>query len=364
MELRTPLAEINLNALSHNLSIAKNKTAKNEILAVVKADAYGHGAVKISKHLSENGISKLGVAFASEAIILREAGINADIHIFFDRDNIEACLKYNLIPTVFDLKTAKRISDAAYRENRNIPVHIKVDTGMGRIGLNVNDAHKEIAEIASLKNIEPEGLMSHFSDADLQDKEFATLQLNKFNSLTDDLGQIGIKFKYLHIANSAAVLTMPDAHLDMVRPGIMLYGYSYPSSDDLRPVMTLKSGILMLKRVPPGTPISYGRTFVTKRESVIATIPIGYGDGYSRMLSNNGEVLVSEQRAPVIGRVCMDTFMIDVTDIPDVSYESEVVIIGKQGEEKITATDIADRTGTISYEVLTSIGKRVPRVYI
>jgi alanine racemase len=363
VEVQKSFAEIDLKALSHNLQVVRQKTGNAEVLAVVKADAYGHGAVTISKYLIQQGVSKLGVAFTNEAITLRESGITTPILIFFDRDNIDACFKYNLTPVVFDLDTARRFSSAADRYKRKIAVHIKVDTGMGRVGFNVDKARTLIPRIAALKNIELEGLMSHFSEADLQDKDFAIQQIKEFLSIVKDLKQKKIHFKYLHIANSAAVMTMPEAHLDMVRPGIMLYGYGYPDVKVLKPVLSLKSRIILLKKVPPHTPISYGRTFITKRKSTIATIPVGYADGYNRKLSNNGEVLINGKRAPVVGRVCMDTIMVDVTDISDVDYKSEVVLIGQQGKERITAQDIAHRIGTIPYEILTSIGQRMKRIY-
>ena len=363
MEVQKSFAEIDLKALSHNLKAAREITGNKDIIAVVKADAYGHGAIHVSKYLVKKGVSALGVAFTKEAVALRESGINTPILVFFDRDNIKECLEYGLTPVVFDLKTAQKISSAAYRSNRSISIHIKVDTGMGRVGICIPKALTEIAQIADLKNIELEGLMSHFSEADLKDKEFANLQLNNFLCLAKDLKKNKITFKYHHISNSAAVLSMPGAHCNMVRPGIMLYGYAYPDVRGLKPLLTLKSKIILLKKVPANTPISYGRTFVTKRKSIIATVPVGYADGYSRKLSNNGEVLISGKRAPIAGRICMDTTMVDVTDIPGVNYKSEVVLIGRQGKEKITANDIAEKTGTIPYEVLTSIGRRIERVY-
>ncbi len=363
MELHKTFAEINLDALSHNLDIVREKTGNKAILAVVKADAYGHGAVKVSNHLIERGVSKLGVAFTHEAIALRESGTTAPILVFFDRDNIDECFKYDLTPVIFDMKTAEKLSSEAYRRNRKIAVHVKVDTGMGRIGFDPDSARSAIPEIASLRNLKIEGLMSHFSEADLQDKDFAEQQIKIFLSVANDLKSKNISLEYLHMANSAAVLTLPQAHFDMVRPGIMLYGYGCCESDRLKPVLSLKSSIVLLKKVPAGTPISYGRTFTTKRKSMIATIPVGYADGYNRKLSNQGEVLINGKRAPVAGRVCMDTIMVDVTDIPDVTYKSEVVLIGRQGKEQITADDIAGKIGTIPYEVLTSIGQRVKRVY-
>ncbi len=361
--MQKAFAEINLNALSHNLTVVRKKTGNIKILAVVKANAYGHGAAEVSHHLVRKGISHLGVAFTNEAIALRESGISSPVLVFFDRDNIDACFTYNLTPTVIDLNTARKFSARARKLNRRIPIHIKVDTGMGRIGFNIRTAPADISTIASLKNIKLEGLMSHFSDADLQDKDFANSQLRNFLSLAGELKKKNIHFPVLHMANSAAVLTMPDAHLTMVRPGIMLYGYGCCESRSLKPVMSVKSKIIFLKKVPAGTPISYGRTFVTGKKSTIATIPVGYADGYDRKLSNQGEVLIKGKRAPVVGRVCMDTIMVDVTDIPDVSYKTEVVLIGRQGKEQITADDIANKTGTIPYEVLTSIGQRIKRVY-
>jgi len=356
-------AEIDLDALHHNLKVVKKNTGSAKIAAIVKADAYGHGAAKVAQHLSEKGASFFGVAFMAEAIALRESGITAPILVFFDREHIREFINYSLIPVFSDLDTAKRFSSEARRHNLRIPAHVKLDTGMGRMGLRPDRAAAEIRKMAGLKNIELQGLMSHFSEADLQDKEFAHHQIKSFRSVVKELKAPNIRLKYLHMANSAAVLTVPEAHFNMVRPGIMLYGYGCCEKSGLRPVLSLKSRILLLKKVPAGTPISYGRTFITKRKSVIATIPVGYADGYSRRLSNTGEVLINSRRAPIAGRVCMDTIMVDVTDIPGVSYRSEVVLIGKQGKEKITADEIAEKTGTIAYEVLTSISKRVPRAY-
>jgi alanine racemase len=362
--LQKTFAEISLKALSNNLSVVRKKTGKNGIIAVVKADAYGHGIAEISKHIIKKDISYLGVAYASEGVVLRETGIQAPILLFFDRDTADVCIKYNLTPVVFDTAFARQLSKEAYKRNVTIPVHVKVDTGMGRVGLDFTKAEKEIGDIVNLKNIAVEGLMSHFSDADLQDKDFANLQLERFRLIINNLEKKRVTFRYIHMANSAAILTMPDSHFDMVRPGIMLYGYACCERRNLKPVLSLKSGIVLLKNVPAGTPIGYGRTFVTKRRSTIATIPVGYADGYSRKLSNNGAVLVCGKRAPVVGRVCMDTIMVDVTGIPDVSYSSEVVLIGAQGKERITADELAEKTGTIPYEILTSIGERVKRIYV
>ncbi|UCH82321.1 MAG: alanine racemase [Nitrospiraceae bacterium] len=363
MKLHKAIADINLKALSHNLRVVRKKTGNKNILAVVKADAYGHGAQRVSESLIRNGVSMLGVAFTHEGIALRESGIKTPILVFFDRNNADACIEYNLTPVIYDFNEAKKIQALSKKQKISMPVHIKVDTGMGRVGIVKERAFNEILKISKLANLEPEGIMSHFSDADLQSKNFAIHQQEVFRSLISALKKEGITFKFIHMANSAAVLTMPDAHFNMVRPGIMLYGYGCCEKEELRPVMTLKSRIILLKNVPKGTSISYGRTFITRRKSTIATIPVGYADGYNRKLSNNAEVLIKGRRAPVAGRVCMDTIMADVTDIPGVNYRSEVVLIGTQGNEKITADDIAEKIGTIPYEILTSVGTRVKRVY-
>ncbi|MBI4710214.1 MAG: alanine racemase [Nitrospirae bacterium] len=356
-------AGIDLKALSRNLDAVRKKTKnKSAILAVVKAGAYGHGAVQVSRQLLDKGASMLGVAFADEAIELRDAGIKAPVLVFFDRDNTEAYFEYKLTPVVFDLETARRIADEAHRRRCRLPVHIKVDTGMGRIGFTPQNAFQSIIKISRMKNIELEGIMSHFSEADLADKEFALRQIENFIYLVKSLKKRNVSFKFRHMSNSAAVMSLPEAHFNMVRPGIMLYGCGI-GENRLSPVLSLKSRIIQIKKVPANTPVSYGRTFITRRKSVIATVPLGYADGYNRKLSNCGEALVNGRRAPVAGRVCMDTVMLDVTEIPGVKENTEVVLIGRQGKEKITARDIADKIGTIPYEVLTSIGSRVKRVY-
>lgn len=363
MKLQKAVADISLKNLSNNLRLVRKMTGGKDILAVVKADAYGHGAVQVSKHLLKQKVSMLGVAFADEGIELRKAGIKAPIVVFFDSKNIDAFLKYRLTPVIIDIRTAGKLSAAALKQRKKIAVHIKVDTGMGRVGFDPERALAEIPKIAKLKNIKVEGLMSHFADADLKSKSFANQQISKFNSVIEKLKKSGISFKYIHMANSAAVLTLPFSHFNMVRPGIMLYGYGCCEDNRLKPVMSLKSKVLFLKEVTKGTPISYSRTFVTSKKSRIATIPAGYADGYSRKLSNKGKVIINGKLAPVTGRVCMDAFMVDVTNIPNVTTQSEAILMGSQGKLKITADDIAKQTGTIPYEVLTSIGKRVERIY-
>jgi alanine racemase len=273
-----------------------------------------------------------------------------------------------LTSTVFTIAGVRALSEAAVKLQTTVAVHIKIDTGMGRIGIAPEDAPRLIAEIRGFNGVEIQGLMTHFADADLCNKQFASQQMERFERLLKTLDADGIAIPVRHAANSAAVLDFPRALFTMVRPGLMLYGYNPLEKGatlqaDLQPVLSLVTRIAFLKKVPAGVPVSYGRTFVTGRESIIATLPIGYADGYSRGLSNKAEVLVRGVRAPIVGRVCMDMCMIDVTDIPGVTEGEDVVLIGSQGSERITADEIAAKTGTIAYEVLCGISSRVPRVY-
>ncbi|MEW6408851.1 MAG: alanine racemase [Nitrospirota bacterium] len=368
--MRPTCAEINLEALSHNLAEVRRMIGNRGILAVVKASAYGHGAVPVAKRLELERVEAFGVAIFEEGIELREGGISKPIIVLtgLNHDEVESAIHHNLTPVVYNLDSARYISEISDRLGRKTNIHVKVDTGMGRLGFRVDDAVDAILKISGFNSINIEGILTHFADADLADKEYANLQVKLFREVVDKLSKYGIDIPLHHAANSAAIIDYEPALFDMVRPGIMLYGY-FPSNEvrrrvDLKPVLSLKSKVISLKRVPAGTSISYGRTFITRRESLIAGIPLGYADGYSRLLSNNGEVLIRGKRAPVAGRICMDIFMADVTDIDGVSEGDEVVLIGKQGNEQITADDIALRTGTISYEVLCSISYRVPRIYI
>ncbi|MEW6408557.1 MAG: alanine racemase [Nitrospirota bacterium] len=368
--MRPTYAEIDLEALSHNLTEVRRMIGNREILAVVKASAYGHGAIPVARRLESDGVEAFGVAILEEGIELRKAEISKPIIILtgVNRDEVESAIHHNLTPVVYNLDSARHISEISNRLGRKTDIHIKVDTGMGRLGFRVDEAVDAILRISRFNSINIEGLLTHFADADLADKEYANLQVKLFREVVDILSKYGIDIPLHHAANSAAIIDYEPALFNMVRPGIMLYGY-FPSNEvrrrvDLKPVLSLKSKVIFLKRVPTGTSISYGRTFITKRESLIAGIPLGYADGYNRLLSNNGEVLIRGKRAPIAGRICMDMFMVDVTDIDGVKEGDEVVLIGKHGNEQITADDIAQRTGTISYEVLCSISYRVPRVYI
>ena len=362
---RGPIAEINLSALQHNLKIIKQIAKNRTVIAVVKADAYGHGAVEVSKKLVAEGVSYLAVAFTGEAKMIRDAGIDAKIIVLFDRTNISDYFKYDLIPVIHDKDIALEFSKEASTQGRPVTVHLKIDTGMGRMGFSPERAVADAIEISGMPGIKIEGLMSHFSEADLADKSYAVRQLEIFSrtqkSISEKLGYSLIS----HMANSAGVLSFGEALLDAVRPGLMLYGYS-PFSEQygLEPVMKVKTNILMLRDLPAEYPVSYGRTFITKRESRIAVIPTGYADGYNRLFSNNAFVLIRGKRAPVAGRVCMDITLADVTDIDGVSEGDEVVFLGRQGEDIITATELAARINTIPYDIITSLRSRARKEYL
>lgn len=378
-------AEVNLSNLTHNLNQVRQCISPAcKVLAVVKANAYGHGIQEVSRALQLAGVDMLGVAHVEEGIMLREAGIHTGILVL---GGIDGCyssdiIRWKLTPVVYTESLVSALSKASADAGVMLPLHIKVDTGMRRIGVDPQNAITFAENILKQKGLFIEGIMTHFAEADLQDKEFVNEQLEIFLSICDLLKQKGITIPLRHTANSAAVINMAmkDSHLDMVRPGIMLYGYSpenHPPNPpltkggiggvifgDLKPVMSLKTKIVHLKKVPKGVGISYGRTFITKRDTIVATILIGYADGFSRSLSNTGEVIVKSMRAPVIGRVCMDMTMVDVTDIPAVHTGDDVILIGGEGETRITADDIAMWRGTISYEVLCDVGERVERIYV
>lgn len=367
---RPTAALIDLEALSHNFSEVVRRSGGRKVLAVVKAQAYGHGAIRVSQHLLSLGADMLGVALVEEGRELRKAGIGAPVLVMgaVYPEQAEAIVRWDLTPLVYSRAGAVALANAARKMGKDVTVHVKVDTGMGRIGLPPEDAGSFIEEIVKLDGLRVQGIMTHFADADLRDKQFAERQMQRFEGLMHVLDEKGISLPVRHAANSAAVLDYERALFTIVRPGLMLYGYSPLEGEkqdaDLRPVLSFVTRIAFLKRTPAGIPISYGRTFVTKRESLIATIPVGYADGYRRGLSNCGDAIVRGLRVPVAGRVCMDMTMLDVTDVPGVCEGDEVVLIGAQGEERITADDIAAKTGTISYEVLCGISSRVPRVYV
>lgn len=348
----------------------RSKTGNRPVLAVVKADAYGHGAIQVSKTLLAEGAYGLAVAYLEEAVELREAGIKAPIVVLFGVDSSEvgAILEFGLTPVVWSTELAAQISREAVSRSTPTPVHVKVDTGMGRVGIQCDSALENISKIALMPGLDVEGIFSHFSDADLADPEVANEQLERFNQVCAGIAEKGIPIRFRHIANSAAVIRFPESVLDMARPGLMLYGY-HPAPElspmGLKPAMSVDVRIVDLKRVAPGTPVSYARTWRAERESLIATVSIGYADGYSRSFSNNGHMLVRGGIAPVVGRVCMDLTMLDVTEIPDTSVGDRVTVMGQSGARSLWADALADRAGTIPYEILTSVGngKRLRRAY-
>jgi len=358
------VAEVDLSAVTHNLKVLRRITGGRPVIAVVKADAYGHGSVEVSRRLQTEGVSLFAVAFAGEGKLLRDSGIDAGIIVLFDRFDPADYFSYKLTPVIQDMTTASAFSEEARARGAVIPVHVKIDTGMGRVGFDPADAVSCAMRIASMEGLYLEGLMSHFSEADLCDRSYALHQLAIFNEvrqgITEKLGRPILA----HMANSAAVLSLPEALLDAVRPGLFIYGYS-PFKEDhgLVPLMTVKTRIIAVRGLSAGSPVSYGRTFVTKRDSKIAVIASGYADGYDRHFSNNGEMLVRGKRVPVVGRVCMDLTMVDVTDVGGVSEGDEVVIMGRQGDAIITAGELASRINTIAYDIVTGIGGRARKVY-
>jgi len=381
--LRGPAAEISLSAIGQNLQAIKKIVRNRPVIAVVKADAYGHGAVEVSKRLLKEGISYLAVAYINEAVELRDAGITIPIIVLFDTEDVKSIFDFNLMPVIYDMDNALFLSKEAKKRKISLKVHIKVDTGMGRMGLHGSHIIRDLMKISDMHRLEVAGLLSHFSEADLADRTYAKIQLERFNEIREAVSEKLKRRIFSHIANSAAILSFQEAHLDAVRPGLMLYGYSpfnqrenplpvnaeegktgVYSDLKLFPAMSIKTRILSIRNVPSRTPISYGRTFITKRPSRIGVIPLGYADGYNRLFSNNADVLVKGKRVPVIGRVCMDLTMTDLTDVKGAKEHDEVVIIGRQGNESITAEELAFRSNTISYEILTTLGNRSKRTYV
>ena len=370
--LRPAWAEVNLDNLANNMKEIRRVSKSKDIIAVVKADAYGHGAIDAAQVFLKNGATRLAVAVISEAAELRESGINCPIMIlgFTSPYLIDDLLKYDIEQTVYSYEYACEISKAAVKQDKTAKIHIALDTGMGRIGFRPEEKSvDEVYKISKLHNIVIEGLFSHFSSADEEDKSYTHMQIEKFNWFYNELLKRGIKINVRHIANSAAIIDIPEVHFDAVRPGIILYGY-YPSKDvsrdiiNLKPAMSLKANVVHVKRVPSGECIGYGRKFKTVRESTIATLPIGYADGYTRLLFNKAKVIINGKFAPVVGRICMDQCMVDVTEAGYVKTGDEAILMGSDKSLKFDADDMADLLGTISYEILCMIGKRVPRVYI
>jgi len=366
---RPTVGEVDLGALEFNYrQIKKRIPGDVKLLAVVKADAYGHGSVPVSLRLEKLGVEYLGVAIPEEGVELRRGGVKTPILVLggIFGGEVDQIFRFRLTPVVFRKDSLRILSREAERRKRKVKVHLKVDTGMGRLGVPLDLWPDFLREVTRFPRIETEGILSHFAMTD-EEKDFTQNQWKAFQEAVTAAQELGIGCPYLHMANSATLTAFPAYSARLVRPGIMLYG-SYPAPTfrsliPLKPVMTLKTHIHFLKSVPLGTRISYGGMFKAKRKSLIATLPIGYADGYSHHLSNRGEVLIHGKRAPVVGKVCMDFIMVDVTHVPRVSVGDEVILMGRQGKEQITPEEIAEKIDSISYEVLCSIGKRVPRVY-
>lgn len=362
--------EVDLDNFIGNLKEIKRLIGPRAgFMQVVKADAYGHGAIEISNVALKNGARMLGVANADEGIQLRISGIEAPVVILGPSTEveIEEIIKYQLTPSVSDQNFAAKLQKALEKAGQFLSVHLEVDTGMGRGGTMHNEAIKLVQHVSSLPNITLEGIFTHLASSEII-TSYNDEQWLLFSKLLADLKKMNIKIPIRHVDNSGAVLNYPQFHLDLVRPGIMTYGI-YPSPDSesqakLAPVMSFKTSIVLLKDFPAGYGIGYGRTYITNKKTRIATIPVGYGDGYGFVLSNSGEALVSGKRVPIVGRVSMDLCTIDVTSIPDCAVGDEVVLLGKQGNEYISANEIAFRAKTISYEVLCALGKRAPRVFL
>jgi len=369
---RPTFAKIDLDALEHNYIQLRKRVGQDvDIMAVVKADAYGHGAVPIASNLEKLGANWFGVAFCEEGILLREGGITSPIlvlgGIYFGE--AEKAHKYDLTPVVFSVDHARELSSQAVDLGLDFTVHIKVDTGMSRIGLMYEDnAADNVEKIIGLPNINVQGILSHFATVTFDLGNGYWNQMSRFHKLLEELEKRGINPPIKHIANSSGCMASPRPALNLVRPGIMLFGV-YPDKSfvklmDLKPVFSLTTEIFHLKTVKTGSAVSYEGAFVTKRETKIATLPMGYADGLSRRLSNVGSVLVRGKRVPIIGNVCMDMCMVDVTDVQGVKKGDEVVIIGKQGSGEITAGEVADLCGAIPYEIFCNINHRVSRIYL
>lgn len=360
--------EVDLEALRSNFRAVKaHLEGKSSILAVVKANAYGHGAVAVSKALLEEGASVLGVATVEEARELREGGIEGRILILgrMVEADIPAALRWHTEITLQHPDMARWVSEAAVARGVTVPVHLKVDTGMTRLGFYWETAYEEIVKAIALPGLDLCCVYTHFANADLGDREFTQKQIQRFEELHVRLREAGVDACH-HISNSAAILTGQTPAGCGVRPGIMLYGSS-PSGnipgDDIRPILSWKCRVLQVKEVPEGTGVSYGHDFITERTSRIATISVGYADGYLRCLTNKAQVLTGGKRAPVVGRVTMDMTMVDVTDLPEVRPGDEVVLIGSQGKDTISAEELADWADTINYEIYCALSHRVPRYY-
>jgi len=372
--IRPTRAELDLGALTRNHETLRTGAPGVDVLAVVKADAYGHGAVPVSRALEAAGVRFLGVALVEEGLALREAGLRTDILVLsgaYD-GGWETMLEHRMIPVVFRPEHLTALEAAARARGVTARAHLKIDTGMGRLGVLPADVPAFLEAARACRRIELEGLCSHFANADLADAALTGLQVTRFRTALGQMRSAGFDPRWRHLSNSAGLLALPEARdgleMNLARPGLALYGlvpapWLRPARL-LEPILSWKTAVVHVKSVPPGTPISYGSTWTAARPSRIATLPVGYADGWSRLLSNRGAVLLRGHRAPIVGRVCMDLCMVDVTDIPGAEVGDEVVLLGRQGTEMQDAHQLAALQGTIAYDVLCAIGARVPRVVV
>jgi alanine racemase len=364
------VATIDLGALAHNLDQVRRRLQPScQIIAVVKADAYGHGAGPVAKTLESLAVTRFAVATLDEGIALREAGIRSSILLMgaLFPEQFEGVVAHDLTPVLYEQVLAEEFGKHLAGRSEPYLVHLKIETGMGRLGLDPEDVAALLQSPAFRGPLKAEGLMTHLADSDNADPDYTTAQLERFRAVIRYIQAEKISLPLIHAANSGAILSHPESRFSAVRPGIMLYGYHTAAhvnpAPELRPLLSLTTKVAQVRKLKPGESTSYSRTYVVQRPSRIAVLPLGYADGYSRLLSNKGAVLINGKRAPVVGRVCMDMTMVDVTDVPGVSAGTDVTMIGKQVDQQITAAEIAAWQGTISYEVLCRIGQRVTRIY-
>jgi alanine racemase len=363
-------AEIDLDAISYNVAAFKRHVGgRVKLIAVVKANAYGHGAVPVARAMLSAGAEMLAVHRAIEGVELRKAGIDAPILImgYTPPDGAELVAAWQLSPSLVTIEFARALSSHAEALGRRVPVHVKVDTGMSRYGLLPGEVVGFLQSIRSFPGLELEGIFTHFATADWSDQTYIRQQLSTYLQVLDSVHQAGFDFPLIHAANSAATMKFPQAHFDAVRPGIALYGMN-PSGEwapvfEIHPALTLKSKVSRVRWLEAGAGVSYGRTYITSKPTLAALVPVGYGDGFHRILSNKGIVLIRGKRLPVIGRVCMDQFVVDASELPEIQQDDEVVIIGEQQGQRIRAEEVAELAGTINYEITTSLLPRVVRLY-
>ena len=364
-------AEINLDAIHENVANAKALTKPGtKLMAIIKADAYGHGAVMVA-HTLEDVADAYGVAILEEGIELRQSGINKPILIlgYTPAPLYPAMIKYDIATAVFEYDMAEKMSEAAEKIGKKAKVHIKLDTGMSRIGFKQDDESLEvIKKIAELPGIEIEGCFTHFATMEEKDKTKAMKQFERYMDFVERIEDVGIKIPVKHVSNSAGIIEKQEVNLDMVRDGICVYGM-YPSDEvdktklKLTPAMEIKSYVSFVKTLEAGVEIGYGGTYITTKQTTVATIPVGYADGYSRALSNRGRVLIKGKSFPIIGRICMDQFMVDISELPEIKQGDEVTLVGRGGDEYISIEEVADMSYSFNYEFVCDIGKRIPRVY-